>query len=120
MFVTLLAVVVMCNENPVLDNPCKGFFANFARDLKDCRQYFECSTGQAMPMICPKDYVFNLEGQRCFADNEENRKNLCFHCPRRGFTMSNVMYSCAQYVQCDEGRATLYSCSDNLVFDIRV
>lgn len=58
-FVLVIVAIALCSAEK-LENPCQGRKDGFARDLKNCQQYYSCND-EGMPSlgICEPDFVFD-------------------------------------------------------------
>lgn len=92
-FVTLLAAVVVSNAQK-LDNACKGFTGQYARDLSDCSKYFYCQNGNPTSGNCDNGQMFSAEKQLCFGGDKP--ADVCFSCPKREYSLTSVPFACSQ------------------------
>lgn len=94
--------------------PCFQRPDGFARDVSDCQQYYICQNGHATPARCPNNLLFDAENEICGWREEV----ACFQCPRTElFSMLPVPRTCSQFYRCWQGRATIHTCPNSLVFN---
>lgn len=105
------------NYSPTTEvGPCYHRASGFARDVNDCQSYFICENGSAIRARCPGNLMFDAENEACWWREEVE----CFQCPRdQVYALLPVPNTCYQFYRCWQGRATIHSCPNPLVFDRR-
>lgn len=94
--------------------PCYGRPDGFARDVNNCEQYFTCVNGRATRNRCPNGLRFDALNEVCWWREEVT----CFECPRTQiYALLSVPKTCNQFYRCWQGRATIHTCPNGLVFD---
>lgn len=94
--------------------PCHNRPDGFARDVTDCRNYFICQNNRATRDRCPNNLLFDAENEICNWPEEVK----CFQCPaHRLYSMLPAPRTCNQFYRCWQGRATIHSCPNGLVFN---
>ncbi|XP_059350158.1 protein obstructor-E-like [Daphnia carinata] len=95
-------------------------------DKNQCDKYYICDNGVAIPQLCPDGTVFHFPIQNCILINgadcggrpllqESIKKNQCLK--KTGLFPHEDPRQCDKYYQCLDGRQTLITCPEMLLFD---
>lgn len=92
---------------------CFGRPDGFAQDVNNCQNYFICVNGHATRSRCPAGLLFDAANEVCWWRSEVT----CFECPRTAvYTMLSAPRTCNHFYRCWQGRATIHTCPNGLIF----
>lgn len=114
LFIALLAIVVSTHAQGQV-HPCHGVHRGWQPVLNACQSFWRCEENPPTIGSCRQNEFFDVNSQQCV--QSQNRR--CFACPFSGYALFSMPRACHQFIRCWNGRSTLHTCPNGMVFDGR-
>jgi len=110
---TTVVIPITTESSGGVDCPAQGIV--FLPDPTDCKKYYLCADGTAVPQECADGLLFDPELGKCNTASEVECQTKP-NCPAEGIVYLPVPGSCTDYLMCISGSPIEMTCADGTEF----